>query len=43
MKSKYKQKCITIRVDQNVWIKNNSINLSVFVQQKLDERMLRDK
>ncbi|MHA1685188.1 MAG: hypothetical protein ACTSYD_02145 [Candidatus Heimdallarchaeaceae archaeon] len=31
------QKSITIREDQNKWVKNTCINLSRFVQRKLDE------
>jgi len=32
-------KTISIRDDQEKWIKDTSLNLSRFVQKKLDERM----
>ncbi|MDY7082765.1 MAG: hypothetical protein SXQ77_10260 [Halobacteria archaeon] len=32
-----KQKSITIRDDQEEWIQENHLNLSKFVQDKLDE------
>lgn len=42
-KTKYKvpfvTKAITIRKDQAEFIEKNTLNLSKFVQQKLDERM----
>jgi len=46
-KTKYKQpfvqKAITIRQDQTDFIEKHTINLSKFVQQKLDERMQNEK
>jgi len=30
---------ISIREDQNQWIKNNYFNLSKFIQEKLDEKI----
>lgn len=36
---KYIPKTITIREDQSEYIEENAINLSRFVQQKLDELM----
>lgn len=35
----FSRKNITIRKDQEAWIEKNAINLSRFVQQKLDELM----
>ena len=32
-----KRKTISIREDQEEWIKDNHLNLSSFVQEKLDE------
>jgi len=34
---------ITIRKDQHTWVKKNYLNLSKFVQDKLDERIKRKK
>ncbi len=34
-----KRKTITIRDDQEKWIQENSLNLSRFVQKRLDELM----
>lgn len=34
-----KRKQITIRDDQALWVKENTLNLSWFVQKKLDELM----
>ena len=39
----HKTKCISIRNDQDKWIEETSMNLSHFVQKKLDERINRDK
>ena len=36
---KYVRKSITIREDQAKWIETRSINLSRFIQTKLDEEM----
>ena len=40
-KRNYVPKTITIRVDQKEYIEKNSINLSKFVQKKLDEIMIK--
>lgn len=37
------KKSITIREDQEQWIQKTSLNLSKFVQKKLDEAMRRVK
>ena len=34
-----KKKTITIRDDQEKWVQENTLNLSRFVQKKLDELM----
>lgn len=34
-----KRKQITIRDDQEIWVQENTLNLSRFVQKKLDELM----
>lgn len=34
---------ITIREDQELWIKKNYLNVSRFVQDKIDELMKREK
>ena len=38
-KMKYVKKTITIPEEQAKWIKDNSINLSRFVQKKIDKEM----
>ena len=38
MSTKYVRKCITIREDQIGFIESQSLNLSNFIQRKLDER-----
>lgn len=37
-----KRKTITIRDDQEKWVQENTLNLSRFVQKKLDELMKND-
>jgi len=36
------KKSITIRDDQAKWVKDNTVNLSRFVQSKLDEEMKKE-
>jgi len=40
---RYVRKTITIREDQAEWIKKHFINLSRFVQEKIDEEMKKEK
>lgn len=38
-RAKYVKKSVTIRMDQADWIMKTSLNLSRFLQRKLDEQM----